>query len=419
MEIYINSKEEFLHLQLFCFWMYKKIKNKFLRVFLVVLTIVLGLPIAYWLLVYLMAPRYQFKAGQPFHGTYLYNPYQNMDPDQWKQYNFHCHSRKYMGITDGRMSSEADIDSMYQTLGYDHYGISDYMSINPHGNDRPGYIPAYEHGYGFFRKTHQLCIGAREVCMMDYPFIQSLDMKQHMLNVLQQHTRFAVPAHASFTSGYKVSDMHYLSDYRLLEIGNPYGCAIEHWDAALSTGHRVYGIGDDDTHHVLNPNEIGRYFTMINTRDMNADSVYDALERGCAYTVDFHSYYDKPFELKVERMHELPHLTCCKLTGDTLVVETSTYIEIAEFIGQNGEVLQHGENLNQAVYVIQPSDTYVRVKLQLPHLTFFYLNPITRHVTPTPIDQSTAEINWPLTVMCYVVYLIIIIVCIRRIIKRH
>ena len=399
--------------------MYKKIKNRFLRVVLVVLTFVFGLPMTYWLFVYLMAPRYQFKVGQPFHGTYLYNPYQDMDPDQWKQYNFHCHSRKYLGLTNGRNSKEPVIDSIYQVLGYDHYGISDYMDINPHGNDRPDYIPAYEHGYGFIRKTHQLCIGAENVVFMDFPFVQSLDMKQHMLSVLQQHTRFAVPAHASFTKGYKVNDMRYLSGYRLLEIGNPVGTAYEHWDAALSTGHRVYGIGDDDSHNVLNPNEVGRFFTIINTRDMSADDVYDALDRGCAYTVDFHSYYNKPFELKVERMHELPHLTCCKLVGDTLVVETNTLIEIAEFIGQDGKVLQHDEHLYRATYVIQPEDTYVRVKLRLPHLTFFYLNPITRHTTPTPIDQSTAEINWPMTIMFYFVYIVIIIILISKLFKSH
>ena len=398
--------------------MYKRIKNKFLRVLLIALTIVVALPFAYWLLMYLMAPRYQFTLGKPFHGEYLYNPYQGMNPDDWKQYNFHCHSRKYLGLTNGRMSRESDIDSIYQVLGYDHYGISDYMHINSYGSEHHDYIPAFEHGYGFFRKTHQLCIGAETVLWMDFPFVQNIDMKQHMLNVLGQHTRFAVPAHASFTRGYKVSDMHYLSDYRLLEVGNPYGTAFDHWDAALSTGHRVYGIGDDDTHNVLNPNEVGRYFTMINTHDMHADSVYAALEKGCAYTVDFHSYYDKPFELKVERMHELPHLTRCELVGDTLVVETNTLIEVAEFIGQDGKVLQHGEYLNQASYVIQPSDTYVRVKLQLPHLTFFYLNPITRHVTPTPIDQSTAEINWTLTIMCYIVYITIILFIIFKLIKK-
>ena len=400
--------------------MYKKIKNKWLRGILIGLTFVFGPPIAYWLVVCLIAPRYQFQLGEPFHGAYLYNPYQNMDPDQWKQYNFHCHSRKYFGITNGRKSNEVKIDSVYQAMGYDHYCISDYMRINLYGHDRNDFIPAYEHGYGFIRKTHQICIGAESVVWMDFPFIQSLDMKQHMLNVLQQHTRFAVPAHATFHQGYEVSDMHYLSGYRLLEVGNPYGTAFEHWDAALSTGHRVYGIGDDDTHNIQNTNEVGRFFTMINTHDMVADSVYAALDRGCAYTVEFHPCHNQPFATKVNKMHnELYHLTRCELIGDTLLVKTDApIIEIAEFIGQEGKVMQHQEYLNQAFYVIQPSDTYIRVKLRLPDMTFIYLNPITRHTKPTPIDPSTAEINWPLTLMCYAVYIVVIILLVFRLFKK-
>lgn len=400
--------------------MYKSIKNKILRILLIALTCAICLPIAYWLIVYLMVPRYQFKQGQPFQGEYLYNPYQHMDPDQWKQCNFHCHSRRYMGLTNGRMSEEKDIDSVYRALGYDHYGISDYMRINTHGCERHDYIPSYEHGYGFFRKTHQLCLGAETVLWMDFPFFQSLEMKQHMLSVMQQHTRFAIPAHASFTNGYKVNEMRYLSGYRLLEIGNPYGCAIDHWDAALSTGHRVYGIGDDDTHNVLNPNEVGRYFTMINTRDMAADSVFDALERGCTYTVEFHPHYNEPFENKVKKMHtELYHLTRCELVGDTLFVKTNApTIQLIDFIGQDGKVLKHMELCRQAWYVIQPNDTYVRVKLRVHNMTYFYLNPITRHSTPVPTDQSTAEINWPQTILFYAVYVLIIIILIFRIIKR-
>ena len=400
--------------------MYKRIQNKLLRGVLIALTIVVALPIAYWLMVYLMAPRYQFKLGQPFHGSYLYNPYQNMDPDAWKQYNFHCHSHKYFGITNGRLSREEDIDSIYRMLGYDHYGISDYMSINPHGNDRPDFIPAYEHGYGFFRKTHQLCIGASEVCMMDFPFAQSIDMKQHMLSILQQHTRFAVPAHASFTRGYKVSDMHYLSGYRLLEVGNPYGCAFDHWDAALSTGHRVYGIGDDDAHNVLDANELGRFFTMVNTHSMTADSVYDALDRGCAYTVEFHPHHNEPMEVKAEKMHtELFHLTRCEIIDDSLVIETSApRIQSADFIGQNGQVLKHEENVLTATYKIRPEDAYVRVKLRVHNMTYFYLNPITRHTTSKPVDQDTATINWPLTTMCYIAYIGIILFLIVKLFKK-
>ncbi len=401
--------------------MYKKVKNKWLRGVLITLTIPFCLLLGYWLFVYLLAPRYQFTAGRPFSGNYLYNPYQQINPDQWKQYNFHCHSRRYFGLTNGRKNKETDIDSLYQAFGYDHYGISDYMRINTHGSDRHDYIPAYEHGYGFIRKTHQLCIGAEDVVFMDFPFMQSLDLKQHTLNVLHQHTRFAVPAHASFYKGYRVSDMHYLSDYRLLEIGNPYGCAFEHWDAALSTGHRVYGIGDDDTHNIKDPNAVGKFFTMINTDDMAAEKVYDALENGRAYVVEFHPHYMEPLEDRIRQMRtEHYHLTRCELIGDSLIVETSApYIQTADFIGQDGKVLKHQENVWEATYTIQPTDTYVRVKLMVHNMTYLYLNPITRHSTPTPIDISTAQINWPMTVMCYIVYLLVLVVCIWRIIKRR
>ena len=400
--------------------MYKRIKNRLLRGLLIAITCVFALPIAYWLMMYLMTPRYQFKVGQPFHGDYLYNPYQNMDPNQWKQCNFHCHSRKYLGITNGRRSREAVIDSVYQAYGYDHYGISDYMHINPHGSDRPDYIPAYEHGYGFIRKTHQLCIGAEKVLFMDFPFMQNLDTKQHMLSVLHQHTRFAVPAHASFHKGYKVNDMRFLSGYRLLEVGNPFGCAFDHWDAALSTGHRVYGLGDDDVHNILEANSSGKFFTMINTDDMAAEKVYDALDKGCSYVVEFHPHFNETLEVKVEKMRtELFHLTRCELIGDSLVIETDApSIQIADFIGQDGKVLKHTEKCQQAYYVIQPEDTYVRVKLRVHNMTYFYLNPITRHTTPTPTDQFTAEINWPQTILFYFVYLTIIIVCILRFIKN-
>ena len=386
---------------------------------MVILCALAGLVVLYWMFLYLSTPRYQFSIGQPFHGEVLYNPYQDMNPDAWKQYNFHCHSRKYLGLTNGRLSKEENIDQVYQTLGYDHYGISDYMRVNPYGNDRPGYIPAYEHGYGFFRKTHQLCIGAKKVCFADYPFVQNLEMKQHTLNMLKDHTRFAVPAHASYTKGYKVRDMEFLSGYRLLEVLNPFGCSVEHWDAALSTGHRVYAIGDDDSHNVLNANEVGRFFTMINTPTMEPEEVYEALDKGCAYAVDFHIYFDQPFELKAERMRELPNLTRCELVGDTLLVETDApIIEIAEFIGQGGKVLKTQQMVNQASYVIQPDDTYVRVKMRLPNLTFFYLNPITRHPTETLVDQETAFINMPQTILFYIIYIFVIISCIVYVFRK-
>ncbi|MBQ8959240.1 MAG: hypothetical protein IJ057_12225 [Bacteroidales bacterium] len=359
------------------------------------------------LAIYLTVPTYSFKEPRPFEGEYLYNPYQDMSPDQWKKYHFHCHSRKYFGLTNGRKSKEATIDSVYQVLGYDHYGISDYMGINKHSSDREGYIPAYEHGYGLIRKTHQICIGAKSVYRIDYPFMQNLNMKQHMLNKLGERSRFVMPAHASFTKGYKVSDMKYLSNYRLIEVVNPYGNALEHWDVALSNGHRIYALGDDDTHDITNVREVCRNMTMVNTPDLNPKHVYDALDNGLCYAVEFDNWYHHPMTLseKAEQVHSLPYLTRAELVDDTLFIETSAEkMQEVKFIGQNGKVLKTEENVAQAYYVIQPKDPYVRTEINVNGLQHFYLNPVTRHPTSIVMDRRLDQINWSQTILYWVVY---------------
>ena len=381
------------------FWFY------FGRV-MAVIGIALLLPFLY---IYLSVPTYSFKEPKPFNGEYLYNPYQDMQPDQWKKYHFHCHSRKYFGITNGRKSTEMAIDSVYGALGYDHYGISDYMGINPHNADKEDYIPAYEHGYGLIRKTHQICIGAERVYWPDFLFVQNLNMKQHTINKLGEHCRFVMPAHASFTKGYQVSDMALLSNYRLLEVLNPYGNAFEHWDMALSNGHRVYALGDDDTHDITQAKEVCHNLTMVNTQSLDAESVYEALDKGLCYAVEFDNWYHYPMTLeeKVKQAKSLPHLTRAELVGDTLVIETSAEkMQEVQFIGQDGKVLKTEEDIATAWYVIQPEDHYVRTRINVNGLQHFYLNPVTRHATPEPVDQRLDVVNKAQTYMYWFVYVV-------------
>lgn len=368
--------------------------------------IALLLPILY---VYLSVPTYSFKEPRPFRGEYLYNPYQDMNPDQWKKYHFHCHSRRYFGLTNGRKSAETAIDSVYRALGYDHYGISDYMGINDHGSEREGYIPAYEHGYGFIHKTHQICIGAASVYWPDFPFMQNINMKQHMINKLGERCRFVMPAHASFTKGYQVSDMMFLSNYRLLEVVNPYGNAFEHWDKALSNGHRVYAMGNDDTHDITKVNEVCRNLTMINTPDLDPEHVYEALDKGLCYAVEFDNFFHYPMTLdeKIQQVKALPYLTRAQLVGDTLFIETSAdKMKEVKFIGQDGKVLKAEEKTATAFYIIQPEDTYVRTEININGLQHFYLNPVTRHPTPSPVDQRLDYVNKAQTYLYWFVYIV-------------
>ena len=373
------------------------------------------------LFVYLSVPTYSFKEPRPFEGEYLYNPYQDMNPDLWKKYHFHCHSRKFFGLTNGRKSKELAIDSVYQALGYDHYGISDYMGINPHGADREDYIPAYEHGYGLFHKTHQICIGAESVYRPDFLFMQNISMKQHTINKLGERCRFVMPAHASFTTGYKVSDMVLLSNYRLLEVLNPYGNALEHWDKALSNGHRVYAVGDDDTHDITDYHEVCHNLTMINTPDLDPEHVYDALDRGLCYAVEFDNFFHYPMTLaeKAEQAHRLPYLTQAQLVGDTLFVSTSTETMTAvDFIGQDGKVLKTEENVATAWYVIQPEDHYVRAHINVNGLQHFYLNPVTRHPEPVVVDRRLDSINYAQTGLYWLVYAVAFVAFVWYLIKR-
>ena len=373
------------------------------------------------LYVYLSVPTYSFKEPKPFSGEYLYNPYQDMNPNQWKKYHFHCHSRKYFGLTNGRKSKEAAIDSVYQALGYDHYGISDYMGINNHGSERDDYIPAYEHGYGLFRKTHQICIGAGSVYYIDFPFMQNLNMKQYMLNKLGERCRFVMPAHASFTKGYKVSDMMLLSNYRLIEVVNPYGNAFEHWDKALSNGHRVYALGNDDTHNINNEHEVCRNLTMVNTPDLNPEHVYEALDNGLCYAVEFDNWYYHPLSLeqKANDARSLDYLTQAQLVGDTLFISTSaeTMREV-KFIGQDGKVLKTEENVATAYYVIQAEDTYVRTRIDLNGRHFLYLNPVTRHPSSDLDDRRLDSINYAQTGLYWFVYAVALLAMIWYLIKK-
>ena len=139
----------------------------FLKVFFKSILFILIVFVAIVLIMNIFVPVYRFDEPAPFSGEYLHNPYQNMDSTQWKQANFHAHTRRMGGVTNGRSNTNELVDSIYRRLGFDHVGISDYMYINDYESDKEGYIPGYEHGYGVF-KIHQLCLGAEKVRYIDY-----------------------------------------------------------------------------------------------------------------------------------------------------------------------------------------------------------------------------------------------------------
>ena len=368
----------------------------------------------------IFVPSYSFKEPKPFSGTYLHNPYKDMNPDNWIQSNFHAHTRQFGGITNGRLNTNEMLDSVYSALGFEHIGISDYNKINYYDSMNPSFIPTYEHGYGMF-KIHQLCIGAEKVRRLDYFAFQNLSMKQHTLNRLKKQTRHAVLAHPSFVKkGYLIDDMKYLSNYKLMEVLNGFRISTAHWDMALSNGHLVYLVGNDDSHNVTDVTDVATRFTMINAPENKAEQLLYALENGNAVGVDFPINREETLEQKIQRLNKnMPYITQVDLKGDTLLISASKTTSMIKFIGQEGKVLSTQKNVNTSMYVIQPEDNYVRSELNFKDGTTLYLNPITRHESDDIVKQRLDEINYPKTIILWTVYTVVIVLICYKLLSRR
>ena len=385
------------------------------RILKYILYVILGF-VAIVVAVSLFRPSYSFDEPKPFQGSYLHNPYENMNPDNWIQANFHAHTRQFGGFTNGRVNTNEMVDSVYSLLGFDHIGISDYNKINYYDSVNPSFIPTYEHGYGIF-KIHQLCLGAEKVRRLDYFAFQNLSMKQHTLNRLAKQNRLVIPAHPFFVKqGYLVEDMKYLSNYKLMEVLNGFVISTAHWDTALSNGHLVYLIGNDDSHDVTDISEVAFRFTMVNAPENEAEQLLQALESGNAVGVDFSLIWGERLERKMKRLErDLPYITQVDLRGDTLLISASKPFSKIRFIGQDGKELDARKDNHTAFYVVKAEDTYIRTEVEFKDGTTLYLNPITRHESSDIVKQRLDHINWPKTIILWVIYILALLLIYKSI----
>jgi len=370
------------------------------KIFKIPLFIFLGL-MTLELLIYFMAPVYDFPAPQSFSGKKIYNPYESMDSNQWKKANFHFHAHAWGGLTSGRNNTAEEFWKTYKKLGYDVPCISDYQHINTFNRDSSFYIPAYEHGLGV-RKKHQLLIGAKKVLWLDYSLFQNRNHKQHILNLLRDRSAIVAIAHPDWEEGYSLDDMKYLSNYDLLEVLDNNWRSVPQWDAALSSGHPVFIVADDDAHDIHNPYQIGRCCTFINSATLRSADIIKALKEGKAFGADIYMSDGETFDQKAERARRIPVLKSVEVRNDTLWIKTNRKAIKFVFIGQNGKTKKLLRFTGAAWYKIQPEDTYIRTEIMFfnPYGgagTVFYLNPVFRYDGSQPVNALKAEFNFPRT----------------------
>lgn len=366
----------------------------------------------YFAILYITCPVYDFNEPVPFSGNNLYNPYENMDPGSRRKANFQVQSKAWLGLTDGRKNTNEEIHRVYESLGYDVIATSDYQKINRYKSDHPAYIPVYEHGYNI-RKVHQVLIGSERVLWRDYPFLQSIHNKQHIIRLLRPDNDVIVLAHPKFENGYLPENMKWLSGYDAIEVLNYFRRSFEHWDSALSSGNYVTIIGNDDVHDIANPDEVGQYMTMINAPVVDRENVVQAILSGNTYGVYVYRPVGETMDTKIEKAKRIPVLQGVSLRDDTLVVSFSDTASEVVFIGQGGIARASRTHCTEARYTIMPEDTYIRTEIHFPSKMSLYLNPVCRYEGAGPAKIQAPAVNlhktWILRILGFATLFFILI----------
>ncbi|NOX84638.1 MAG: hypothetical protein GXO86_01535, partial [Chlorobi bacterium] len=174
-----------------------------------------------------------------------------------------------------------------------------------------------------------------------------------------------------------------------------------------SSGQIAWILGDDDAHDVLNSNEVGRTFTVINSPTLNREDIINSLKSGNAYGVDFYPKRDVPLSERIERIKHVPVVQAVKLSGNKLSVAIDQKAEIINFIGQDGVLRKAVRDTASATYMIKKNDTYMRVEFRYPDGTTIFLNPIVRYDGDEPVSLLKAEVNETATLNLRIVYFLI------------
>lgn len=320
--------------------------------------------LALGLLPYWLPPIYERAPVTPFTGPW-HNPYQGV-AGPYAQVALHVHGEAWGGLTSGRQPT-SELISAYRDAGYQAVVVSDYMKLTPEGSA----VPAYEHGYNI-TKTHQTVLGAKHVVWLDQP-IQTFNGKQLMLRWLSRSAPLVVLSHPLLHQGYSLDELTALDGYQAMEVATHSDVWPEAWDAALTAGRRVWGVGGDDTHDLESRHETWRAWTMVASQPPEGAVLLEALLAGRSYAV----------WSSAQRIAHHNGLKALTVDGDTLRLELLEPADELRLIRQGGEVAAVAKNAGALEYQLKPTDRYLRAEAVVGPLRLFF-NPVSRAGATAP-----------------------------------
>jgi hypothetical protein len=185
---------------------------------------------------------------------------------------------------------------------------------------------------------------------------------------------------------------------------NHYRYSEKQWDLALSTGHPVFIIGNDDMHDLNKAGEVGVRYTMVNSRN-DLNKCLDELKKGNAYAV---ADPDHNCDLR---------LISCTNKENEIHLKLNIPADKILSISDGGLVRDSVVNVDTAQFIISNSDSYLRFVVFKENCRL-YLNPFIRMEAGIPLSNvQNPEINWVLTLAEKFIWIIIYIVMVRFLIQ--
>lgn len=352
-------------------------------------------------LVYVQTRIYNFPPPTPFSGDSLINPYQNIGNKSFKC-NFHAHSKAWKGITNGHNSSQ-DLTEAYKKQGYTVAGVSNYHCIEDSINSNSVlYIPVYEHGINI-KKSHLLGIDADKPSYFDFPLWQNTSQKQQIINDVRNNNGLVAIAHPKFVNGHTLEDMAQLTNYQFVEVLNHYRISDEYWDAALTAGRLVYGIGNDDTHDINNEPTF-RMWTEVFADSPTKYGILEAMVKGKSYMVHaFEGECDLKLDSFKTAKYDYGYLNTISVSGPVKTIEcwypSHQMDTVYNSVWQTNQVSEEKNTVDNKDHIhflkaMPKEKAYVRYVVKSDKCAI-YLNPIVRSVNGKTggVERLVPELN--------------------------
>lgn len=280
-------------------------------------------------------------------GFRIVHPYEGAG--RWLRGNLHSHTTN----SDGKFSLE-ELVRNYEAAGYDFLVITDHNKVTPVENVNADLLilPGSEISSG---EGHIVAVNIKEPISPNQP-------SQAVIDAVNAQGGVAILAHPNWGENFchwRQEDMASLRGYAGIEVfngnilrdsGSP--LASDRWDMLLSSGHKCWCYGVDDTHNEL---DLANGWTMVLADDPTPEAIVNALREGRCYASS--GVYFEAIE-----------------TDETTIRVVARNADRIAFVGRHGRWLKW-VNDRLANYRVRGDEGYIRVEAFGPHGSMAWTQP--------------------------------------------